>query len=136
MEDTSEKLDAALAELIEKATAAEESTIAWTAEQLPDVIQQLLWWKFAESLLFSLIFVCLVFLVGFVWVRKINPIILEEATFSGKVDTGTYFLGQTLVTTVVVLVMLPFFIVTNLDWLQILIAPKVYLIEYAAKLVQ
>lgn len=97
-------------------------------EQTPDVLRQLLLWKMLESLIpFILgIFICIIMTVyWWYYVSKFDCLTESQAFGLGLGGiTGTLIL--TLSTTACY----------SLTWLQIWIAPKIYLIEYAAELIK
>jgi len=102
--------------------------------ELPEVIQQLLQWKFFESLIhFSIGVIGLICFVAWLtyWIKFI-----KERWGQMDSDDAIFF-----VFFVVGCGSLPWFLLfikvfTNWEWLQILIAPKLYLLEYAASLVK
>lgn len=112
-----EELQRALAEILNGAIEAKDFLLS----EMPDVINQLLWWHGVKSGLATLTFVL-------VWV---GVVLLWRKLIKGDGDEDV-FLFCAVLTTMWSIVgwMFP-----SLDWLQILIAPKLYLIEYAAKLV-
>lgn len=125
----------ALASAITKATAGVGSAIDFLSGQIPDVIHQLLLWEFAKSFLWfavaAVVFLlCLVSLItglknnkSWLWEdaywkpskRTISPTILIPI-LSGCAGFAGMF--------------------THLTWLQIWIAPKIFLIEYMAAVVK
>lgn len=140
--------------ILENAASAKEFILS----QTPDVVNQLLWWKGVESAIYFLILVTLA-VVSLFAIRRVNNHILtkREAAFEAKKnkEPWTYHLGDTrfditsmeydaavgVPSNLRFLLIIPSLIFTyialdNLDWLQILIAPKLYLLEYAASLVQ
>lgn len=99
-------------------------------EELPDVIVQLLWWKGVEATVFA-------FLGGFglYSIYKITRKYWHKHVEWNKESKGVYVLFY--VTALIILGII------FLDWvssfmtaLQIAIAPKIYLIEYATELVK
>lgn len=121
-------LNEALAEMISDVTSAGN----FLKGQLPDVIKELLRWEllyylacFITAIVTSIItvVVALVYWDNYwLWV--------EVTPMDGKV----FFVGAFIMTalcTAVITTMCTF----NIQWLKILIAPKVYLLEYASKLV-
>lgn len=131
MNDTLQnELARALSEAITSFTTVKEFVLT----ELPDVIVQLLWWAGIESFL-TMIFAVVLFyacykapILYISWCKKedteaeILDVILEHPELSLCV-----FLIFPLVWAICLF---------NITWLQILIAPKLYLIEYAAKLVR
>lgn len=134
-----EQLQQALAQVIEKATDGVQSGVSFLSAELPDVIHQLLMWKMIESLI-----LCaggIIFTVGAIrWFAKNSGIGKEvgtkyKATLThderGDIAPWIPVLIIPLVSIVVIAS-----ITINITWLKIWIAPKVYLIEYAASLVK
>jgi hypothetical protein len=142
-----DKLQMALAEMLKKATDVAGQAKDFAVAQLPDVIRQLLWWKFAES-----ITVMLMPLIGLAICLKIFfptlKLVISEGT---KPESGRYAEKETdplcdpsvffpslikgIVTGLGSVIFGVWSIASmNFTWLQIWIAPKVYLIEYAKHL--
>lgn len=143
-----EQLQQALAEIIKRATTGIDSATAFLATEMPDVVYQLLLWYGVKSALLCVSGITI--LVLFVWFLNkycgkgkvksyySNGSIKElEQTFThneyGSLHGGIFvvvFLGS------VVVSITGLFIFSNMDWLQILIAPKIWLIEYTTMLVK
>ena len=113
----------ALKQIIEKATEAGN----WALGEIPEVVEQLLLWHMVESLIFFTASMLLL-LIG-----------LIGGTFffiKGSRNNCDEFIVMSLF---FVVVLTPVGLITtsyNLEWIQILIAPKLYLIEYAADLLK
>ena len=119
-EELKEKAGAVLLDLLQDFTKAKEFAI----EQAPEVVQELLAWNYWSSLLLCVIGIAMVLAGLFCaltlykrcsdWERDyvvVLPVICVIGAVVGLVGGSACF-GH------------------NLDWLQILIAPKLYLIEY------
>ena len=120
MTNTTQTLDASLQNLITMVVAGAEKTGEFVSAEAPILIEQLLAWKFATSLslclgslLLGILFLASFFLAGFKFDLK------ELAC----------------IPLVAWIIMFPVFW-CNLDWLKIAIAPKIYLLEYAADLIK
>lgn len=152
-------LDEALTRLINKSIDAAESVAgdiseasgdaaAFLVAEIPDVIQQLLVWRAIESLVWflpGLLFIAAPWLVYWRWGGRGKP---TEPAYSGAAryePTLThYYTGG--INGEGVGALCAFGIVTssagftllmnNLEWLQILVAPKLYLLEYARALIR
>ena len=113
-----QKAEDVLLQMIDKAAEIGSAAV----DEIPLVVQELLHWKFAESLLFFLSSLVLMF-VSFKftkWIWKEDN--LEAACIPlGFVNIGMYGVACGVFT---------------IDWLQIWLAPRVYLLEYAANLVK
>lgn len=120
-------LQTSLAVIIQKATTGVEAGVNFLSEQMPDVIHQLLMWKMVESLSYMILSFLLIGAIVVLWhyVFKFE----KDADYSSS-GFG-YFVGALLTLCLGAAAFCAF----NLTWLQILIAPKIYLIEYAAKLI-
>lgn len=141
------QLNEAVASLVQKSLDSFEKGATFLSEQLPEVVSQLLMWKFTQSLIYALIgLATLLVMVGIplfaIWwctrqVKCSRHASDEETVLRWDVlDAET--VGAGLVGwLVLMLCMIPIAVSTlNFTWLQIWIAPKVFLIEYAARLIK
>lgn len=122
-----EELNIALAELITQATSGISQSVGFLQAELPDVIVQLLAWNAAYSAIIcaaGLAGVILVPLFG-VWVFRKLVRDDEWSDHPEVIGIGSLLFPFIMAATMI-----------NLDWLQIWIAPKVWLIEYAAGLLK
>ena len=151
-------LDEALARLINRSADAAESVAggisqatgdatAFLVAEVPDVIQQLLVWHAIESLIWVLPGVLLLASPWFVywrWGGRGEPTepyygevrYVETLTHNrlGGIDQDGAFV---LVLGGIAAALAGFCLtMSNLDWLQILVAPKLYLLEYARVLLR
>lgn len=115
----------ALKGMIEASTNASN----WVLSEIPEVLEQLLLWRLTESLAF--------FSLGLImFLTAVGAIMLMIAKL--KRDGDEWLCKEwTIVPTVIIVLLLilsPIVVLENLDWLQIWLAPKVYLIEYAAQM--
>lgn len=134
MNDQAEQV---LSQLLQRAVDGVDKAVELSQSQIPDVIEQLLLWNGVFSgVEFALaVFMMIITLVVFV---KSAKMILEETREKGvcdQRDSRIVFPGA--VSAVMIMVTAAYTMnVADLDWLQILIAPKLYLIEYGAELVK
>lgn len=120
-----EELQKALGELLSKANEGIDAASGFLVAELPDVIQQLLVWYTIEN---------------FIWFAM--NIVLMFAAYKGMVkckklkDENSYDMWEIpMVLLGVLCVITPFISITYLvESLKIFIAPKLWLLEYAAKL--
>jgi len=127
-----EPLQQALATILTKATQGIDAGVQFLGEQLPDVAQQLLMWRMVANLFW--VVVAMVVLAGLVstWIVLHKRKMLTDQ-WGDLSDTGilmlfvSFFIG---VPSVIV------FFAASLEAIQIYFAPKIYLIEYAAKLLK
>lgn len=122
-------MNEALAEIILSALRTAETAQEFVLSEMPDVISQLLMWKAAESLIFCIIGLILLVFLGSYWLmvyKRWSKWVADKKDyeFNAAMFGGFATLGLGIVIANII----------NTTWLQILIAPKVYLIEYAAEL--
>ena len=141
-----DKIENALVTVIQDAATTAKTATEFVLAELPEVAQQLLMWHAARSLLQLIlgvaVFVGLVVFWRWFWVG------LGEQTGEsygstrykrtrshdeyGRAQDST--VGAIIVTIFLSVAALPAML--NLAWLKILIAPKLYLLEYAADLIK
>ena len=158
------ELQNALVEFVAMITSAAQTAAGFGAEQLPEVIEQLLMWSAIDSAAWFLLGAMLFCnsILALLWERGIFSPLIQRARktrsdaedaykageswtrFSGTsikslqydaimvrcaiYDGGTIYAGFSVIGLLISM--------SNLDWLKIIIAPKVWLIEYAAGLVK
>lgn len=148
-----EQANKILADLLQKASNGIDAAVSFSQAQIPDVIHQLLMWNFTKSIVMSVLAIMTIYPVvrlvrrslrripdgvylrgegyswdegkpkykpGLVWDSKgdISPVVMLPVAFLAL--WLMWVLGS----------------ITDLTWLKIWIAPKLYLIEYAAHLVK
>jgi hypothetical protein len=132
--DMNEQLQTTVNEMLQKSISAFEQGAEWMAGEVPEVVNQLLMWHLAKYSLISLIAV-IAFVFAMVTLRSI---------FLNKKDDhwawDSYGLSEAgLVASIAAplsgLISIVVFLETIFTPIQILIAPKLYILEYAAKLV-
>lgn len=133
MNELAESAAAVLPNLIDRLAKAEDFIL----EQAPLVLQELLRWHFIKSLI-SFIFVLIFTAVCIIGGRKLWLVRgLQERIYKQTRDDG--YGGPTTCAVLLYLFMAmacSTLIFSTLDWLHIWIAPRVWLIEYAATLVK
>lgn len=127
----SDKLEEALVEAIGKATDAAEAAGSFLAAELPDVIEQLLMWKLASSVMGFVLALSIAGACAWGCVRLGRNI--ASADKAGRYSSPGMDLGCALLG-VASFVFAGFAVSDLFTGAKILIAPKVYLIEYAARL--
>lgn len=122
-----ENLQNAVTELITRAISTADQAQGFILSEIPEVIQQLLMWKVAESGIFFIVSIMTFLLIplGVYLQSKHHKWIIE------KTDGCLYIVNLLHVFTLILV-----FETFSLTWLQIWIAPKVYLIEYASELIK
>lgn len=120
-----EQLQKALTDLIQSTLDAKTFIMA----ELPDVIHQLLLWEIAKNSIFltllTIIPMCLV--ITLTKLVKLAKVKNEYADAAG--DFGD-------LSAVVMVFVIPYWVISLYCLLKVLIAPKIFLIEYAANLVK
>lgn len=152
-----------LTTLVEKATTGIDAAVNFSQAQIPDVIKQLLIWKMSVSLLWMLLAVvvavvtvimCRAFLqhgkkiqsnIDFIRdlrARYTNGEIsysqyddMKPGEFDDEASTDRKIKCAIFSACTAILGLVIFISVVDFDWLKIWIAPKFYLVEYAATLV-
>ncbi|ENZ5844112.1 hypothetical protein ACGXM7_000572 [Shigella sonnei] len=147
-----EEANKILVDLLKKASDGIDSAITFSQAQIPDVVHQLLVWNMVDSLIKTLIAISTIPLVfwfmkkqyqkveigifdneGWSWDKgnpKYKPTMIWES--NGEIS----FLILPLAAVFVLWVSFIIAVVTNMTWLKIWLAPKLYLIEYAASLIK
>lgn len=145
-----EQLQQALAAILGKAVQGVEAGVSFLSGQIPDVIQQLLVWKLVMALVGAGVALLLILFLSWYLYNAARPIMLaEEQDGPGRYQRAVYkktfwhdsngdmnepaFFGTIAATVIGTVLLIPFGM--NLcTALQIWLAPKIYLIEYAASL--
>lgn len=122
----SEQTDKVVASLIQKAMEGVDQAVDFSKAQLPDVIEQLIHWKMAAYSLriftcaVIAIAMCFAFKKAYQWHEGYEK---EAAGFFGMMFSAMIFMASFVVLS------------GNIgDLIQLWLAPKVWLIEYAAQL--
>lgn len=123
-----EQANKILADLLQKASNGIDTAVSFSQAQIPDVIHQLLVWNAVSSLLFQVIAILTV--IGFLLTVKKEWEIAEG--YSGADFFAFLYIVCGALASIIMFVGFWF----NFDWLKIWLAPKLYLIEYAASLVK
>lgn len=121
------KLEEKLVEVINQAQKAGAEAFIFTKEQVPDVINQLLIWKFWDNLTQSfigLVLLCASFYGFFFGIREEKRDRYSDIGFPIIIISG-----------IVGALSFVVFLCGLLTALKIYLAPKVYLLEYAASLI-
>lgn len=128
-----DQMQKALAAILNKTMSGIETGTSFLQAELPDVIHQLLAWKLASSLLAMLVSI----IVIFAYWRFVRAFMKSEIGSALKDSWGNptppVFAGL-VIGGCASAVSLTFILTDGFTALQIALAPKVYLIEYAASL--
>ncbi|MGY2429611.1 hypothetical protein [Pseudomonas tolaasii] len=128
-----EQLQQALLAILNKAMSGVEAGVSFLSAEIPDVIHQLLLWKIVSSSLLTLLGFCLLF-ASHRLIRRALRIQAEEAAKGWALQRGELYVATYILGGISGLVGSIMSIGNGLNALQIWIAPKIYLIEYAASL--
>ena len=124
-----EELQKVLADAIKKMGGAIEEGVDFAMSQAPDIIQQAMrWYAVTSGIRFALAVIALASLY------PINRKLYQCAEKDSWVAED-YYLGMTFIS-LFVLAISSVVIAASLDWLKIWVAPKLWLIEYAASFVK
>ena len=124
-----EKLLEALTELITSAVSAKDFIVS----QTPEVVQQTInWYGGYYFILFALglFIVCLILIANYIQYRCLKKDFYEKMEYSDCFWWFVFVFGNI----AQILWLIPLSYTINLQWLKIWIAPKLWLIEFAAKM--
>lgn len=149
MEEQANKI---LVELLQKAVAGIDAAVSFSQAQIPDVVHQLLVWNMTHSLIMTIIAISTIPLV--VWFVKRQCRKVEIGKFGNEAyswDRGNPKYSPTMVWdskgelsffvvpmagVICIWGLWVIAVVTRMTWLKIWLAPKLYLLEYAASLIK
>lgn len=140
-----DKLESVLVDAIQKTQAGIGEAVDFAIAQSPEVIEQLLLWKAIESgIIFTLLLLVLLAYVIFVckvdWRKpedsQKETLVWEKHSWKNSQSPRLEFVLIFGMLSVMGIPLIINGILSNLDWLKIWIAPKLYLVEYAASLVK
>ena len=137
-----ENLEAAVAKLINKSLEGMGQASEFIVSETPEVIQQLMTWYMVKSALLCAIGVILFFLTIHIFKKysgvgeKCNNETSKHKWTLTNDDYGDLSIHAIFSAVTLLMLILTFISMINIEWLQIIIAPKVWLIEYAADLVK
>lgn len=132
-----ENLQNALSDLISKTLNGIDATTGFLQEEIPEVVQQLLMWHGVYN--FLIMILCVVglinMIISYIWCNKI----IKSTGFKSWTDFGdptSSLVKVWVISAVAGVIGIVSLIEFNIIWLQIWIAPKLFLIEYMASLVK
>ena len=128
-----DQLQKVLADIITRVTSGADAAIQFGKEQIPEVLKQLLIWNFTFS--FLIWFSATAVIVGYIiWMlTKFRWWFKNQRSTTTEQDAAVTVL--TVIWGIITFIMI-FVFWCNLDWLKIWVAPKLYLLEYAASLIK
>ena len=123
--------DQQLAEILKKGLEAAEKTGDFVVEQAPDLIQQLIVWKTCEYIFLIIISIAFMFSL-YKWHKSAMKRYDDFSDFCNEIESFIYG-----VYAIVVILIFGIALFTSFfNLIQILLAPKIWLIEYAANLIK
>lgn len=128
-----DQLQKVLADIITRVTSGADAAIQFGKEQIPEVLKQLLIWNFTFS--FLIWFSATAIIVGYIiWMlTKFRWWFKNQRSTTTELDAA--ITAVTIIWGIITFIMI-FVFWCNLDWLKIWVAPKLYLLEYAASLIK
>lgn len=117
-----------LVDLLQKASNGIDSAVSFSQAQIPDVIQQLLMWHVVSSAAIQV--ACVLGIIILCWLA-----VKVARVMSKNIDDIDFMMVIHCAIAVIIIILL-IVICFHFDWLKIWLAPKLYLIEYAASLVK
>jgi hypothetical protein len=132
--NTIEALDKAVSNLIQFSTDKGAKLVDWLYAQAPEVVEQLLVWHFAESLIVFVI--CFFFIAIYPFVLyKIARSLYVKFDVSKMRDEFNFWYPTVMISVLTIaLSQICSWQTVNLAWLKIWLAPKVYLLEYITRI--
>ena len=137
--DNFQKTDQVLSKIVEKALIVAEKTGNFVIEQTPLLLQEFYNWHITESILGILLGICILLLgryIPYLWLNK-ERTNCENAQFFKRFNSNTSSydkLNFSWILFILLLIISISIIISNLyNLLYLLIAPKLYLIEYFIK---
>lgn len=139
MNETTTQLDKSLSMLIEGATEKGTKLIDFLYQQAPEVIEQLLMWKAAESAIQFVFGVFLAFVCPFLIYKAARKYYkwceAQDYEFSDAQCCFPIIYGS-IISFMITQISTWANGLISLDWLKIWVAPKVWLLEYLAEFVK
>jgi hypothetical protein len=118
--------------IIEKAIAAAEATGEFVVEQAPILLQEFYAWHAVESIFWAIFGLCLTIIPTLI-MRKIADKEEEDRwsiNYFGKRIDNELAIGLYFASALSFLLGIPMLVVNLLDFIKILVAPRLYIIEY------
>jgi len=123
-------------QLLEYIKISVEKIGDFTANEIPPFVNEYITWKFYENLLPIGMYALVMLIISVVVYKLIIPLYRWANTTSKLKDDGVYFVTPALATFVLLIITLFAFPYNSIkNCIQIKVAPKVFLIEQASKLI-
>ncbi|WP_031524539.1 hypothetical protein [Siccibacter colletis] len=147
-----EQANKILIELLQKAANGIDAAVSFSQAQIPDVVNQLLVWNMVHSLIMTLIAISTIPLILWFVKRQFQKVEIGKFSNEGySWDRGNPKYSPTMVwdskgelsfliapgaAVLCIWAVWVIGVVTKMTWLKIWLAPKLYLLEYAASLIK
>ncbi len=133
-----EQLQKSLSSLIDKIVKTAENAGDFLISEIPDVVHQLLLWHGVKGAILFVFYACMFGLAAYL--LKMSKTVTEREGYTWFADnevdpsSGAFFVFCLWVVSAALFLISVLRI--DLDWLQIWIAPKVWLLEYAKDIIK
>lgn len=133
------KLEQILIDILQKTVNGIDEGVDFFRAELPDVVNQLLLWHSVKSAIGCFIGITLLAVSFIIAIKAIKHYNIKKKDYKGNdFDISndavlSFFAAIALIPTVMTGLLLTFL---NYEWIQILIAPKIFLIDYALELIK
>lgn len=132
----SETLQVSLAQILTKAVSTVETAGQFLVDEVPEVVHQLLVWKFTLSLVgFIAILIGLAMFITLA-VAGLKEVNNPKNKYDNDGPFAVFMIGAIGSIVMVCVLFGTMFEGHTLDWLQIKVAPRIFLIEYASDLIK
>lgn len=121
-----EELQAELLKIVTNINTGTESAWGFITQQTPDVVQQLLLWHGVSGGIRMLLGVLLLIVIVYGNYRQIKMVQESSSDFGSILPLNLFQ----------VILIVPLCLLLNFQWLQIWIAPKVWLLEYITTVIK
>lgn len=122
-----EQLQLALKDILEKALASLDTAVDFLSGQIPIVVHEVLVWNLVYNLVLFVVAMTILVVVPLLWWKK------RESMMEYCDDGFNFTLLSAVIFAVPAMIV---FACMNLEWLKIWLAPRLWLVEYAANLVK
>lgn len=134
-----EQAQKVLSDLLSRAVNGVDTAVSFSQAQIPEVIHQLLMWKIVSNILLQLLGFLTVAVTIALW-RFAKKERKEGAAWTKfRQDSSITSIPYDLLSSAAMLLPLSvgiFMVIAGFEWLKIWIAPKLFLLEYAASLIK
>lgn len=135
MSNIQDTANQALQQMLTMAVNGLQGAVDFSKAQIPDVIHQMLMWNILNSVLAQVVSVVILVITTFLFCKLIKSGKNRESMFSEC--GGLTFMGGAVGFVLLALILLFLFnFLDSFDWVEIIVAPKYYLLQQAAHLIK